>query len=65
MANASHHLSLIENLSTLFKCPNITNLIDIKFLDRTPVAEQLRERTDKWGYIKLKSFCTTVTRLKK
>jgi hypothetical protein len=28
------------------------------FLNRTPVAQQLRERMDKWDYIKLKSFCT-------
>jgi hypothetical protein len=26
---------------------------------RTQVAKQLRERIDKWDYIKLKSFCTT------
>jgi hypothetical protein len=33
-----------------------------------PRAQQLRERTDKWDYIKLRSFCTakkTVTRLKR
>jgi hypothetical protein len=29
------------------------------FLNRTPVAQQLRERMDKWDFIKLKSFCTT------
>jgi hypothetical protein len=29
------------------------------FLNRTPAAQQLRERIDKWDYIKLKSFCTT------
>jgi hypothetical protein len=29
------------------------------FLNRTPEAQQLRERMDKWDYIKLKSFCTT------
>jgi hypothetical protein len=31
------------------------------------MAQQLRERTDKWDYLKLKSFCTMkemVTRLK-
>jgi hypothetical protein len=28
------------------------------FLSRTQVAQQLRERIDKWNYIKLKSFCT-------
>jgi hypothetical protein len=29
------------------------------FLNRTPAAQQLRERIDKWDFIKLKSFCTT------
>jgi hypothetical protein len=29
------------------------------FLSRTPSAQQLRERMDKWDYMKLKSFCTT------
>jgi hypothetical protein len=29
------------------------------FLSRTQVAQQLRERMDKWDYMKLKSFCTT------
>jgi hypothetical protein len=29
------------------------------FLNRTPAAQQLRERMDKWDYVKLKSFCTT------
>jgi hypothetical protein len=28
------------------------------FLSRIQVAQQLRERIDKWDYIKLKSFCT-------
>jgi hypothetical protein len=28
------------------------------FLERTPAAQQLRERMDKWDFIKLKSFCT-------
>jgi hypothetical protein len=28
------------------------------FLNRTPSAQQLRERTDKWDYMKLKGFCT-------
>jgi hypothetical protein len=27
------------------------------FLSRTQVAQQLRERMDKWDYMKLKSFC--------
>jgi hypothetical protein len=38
------------------------------FLNRTPTAQHLRERMDKWDHIKLKSFCTakeTVTRLKR
>jgi hypothetical protein len=40
---------------------NTLELIGIgkDFLDRTPAAKQLRERTDKWDFIKLKSFCTT------
>jgi mitochondrial fission protein ELM1 len=29
------------------------------FLNRTPAVQQLRERMDKWDYMKLKSFCTT------
>jgi hypothetical protein len=29
------------------------------FLNRTPAAQQLRERMDKWDFIKLESFCTT------
>jgi hypothetical protein len=29
------------------------------FLSRTPAAQQLKERMDKWYYMKLKSFCTT------
>jgi hypothetical protein len=28
------------------------------FLCRSPAAQQLRERMDKWDYMKLKSFCT-------
>jgi hypothetical protein len=38
------------------------------FLSRTQVAQQERERIDKWKYIKLKSFCTTkemVSKLKR
>jgi hypothetical protein len=30
-----------------------------EFLSRTPTAQQLRERMDKWDYMKLNSFCTT------
>jgi hypothetical protein len=29
------------------------------FLSSTPAAQQLKERMDKWGYMKLKSICTT------
>jgi hypothetical protein len=29
------------------------------FLSRTQVAQQLRERIDKWDHMKLKSFCAT------
>jgi hypothetical protein len=29
------------------------------FLSKTQVAQQLRERIDKWDYMKLKSFYTT------
>jgi hypothetical protein len=29
------------------------------FLNRTLAAQQLRERMDKWDFIKLKSSCTT------
>jgi hypothetical protein len=38
------------------------------FLSRIPATQQLRERMDKWDYIKLKSFCTTkemVSKLKR
>jgi hypothetical protein len=28
------------------------------FLSRIPAAQQLKERMDKWDYMKLKSFCT-------
>jgi hypothetical protein len=38
------------------------------FLSRTQKDQYLRERRNKWGYIKLKSFCTakeTFTRLKR
>jgi hypothetical protein len=28
------------------------------FLNRIPATQQLRERVDKWDFIKLKSFCT-------
>jgi hypothetical protein len=29
------------------------------FLNRTPVAQEIRARIDKWDCIKLKSFCTS------
>jgi hypothetical protein len=38
------------------------------FFNRTPASQQLRERMDKWDYIKFKSFCTTkemVSKLKR
>jgi hypothetical protein len=38
------------------------------FLNRTPAAQQLIERMDKWDFIKLNSFCTTketVSKLKR
>jgi hypothetical protein len=38
------------------------------FLNRTPAAQQLRERMDKWDFMKLKIFCTTkemVSKLKR
>jgi hypothetical protein len=38
------------------------------FLNRIQMAQQLRERTDKWDYMKLKSLCTTnelVSKLKR
>jgi hypothetical protein len=40
---------------------NTLELIGIgkDFLNRTPAAQQLRERMDKWDFIKLKSFYTT------
>jgi hypothetical protein len=28
------------------------------FMNRTPIAQQLRESIDKWDYMKIKSFCT-------
>jgi hypothetical protein len=28
------------------------------FISRTPKPQQLRQRMDKWDYMKLKSFCT-------
>jgi hypothetical protein len=39
--------------------------IDKDFLNRIPADQQLRERMDKWIYMKLKSFCTTKERVSK
>jgi hypothetical protein len=49
---------------------NILEAIGIgkDFLSRTPSAQQLRERMDKWDYMKLKGFFTakeTVFKLKR
>jgi hypothetical protein len=49
---------------------NIVELIGIgnNILNRTQMAQQLKEKIEKWDYMKLKSFCTTkemVTRLKR
>jgi hypothetical protein len=49
---------------------NTLDLIDIgkDFLNRTPAAQQLKERMDKWDFLKLKSFWTTkemVSKLKR
>jgi hypothetical protein len=38
---------------------NTLEAISKDFLNRTPAAQQLRERMEKWDYMKLKSFCTT------
>jgi hypothetical protein len=38
------------------------------FLNGTPAAQQLKDSTDKWDFIKLKSFCSTkemVSKLKR
>jgi hypothetical protein len=35
------------------------------FLDRTQMAQQLKERIDKLDYMKLKSFCKTKTMVSK
>jgi hypothetical protein len=38
------------------------------FISQTQLAQQLRERIDKWDYMKLKCFCTTkemISELKK
>jgi hypothetical protein len=53
-----------------FQAPqkNPARSIGKDFLNRTPAAQQLRERMDKWDFIKLKSFCTAkemVSKLKR
>jgi hypothetical protein len=38
------------------------------FLNRTPATQQLKERMDKWDFLKLQSFCPTkemVSKLKR
>jgi hypothetical protein len=49
---------------------NTLELVGIgkNFLNGTPAAQQLRDSTDKWDFIKLKSFCSTkdmVSKLKR
>jgi hypothetical protein len=61
----SESLKLVEE-----RAGNSLELIGIgkDFLNRTPPAQQLRERMDKWDFINLKCFCTTkemVSKLKK
>jgi hypothetical protein len=43
------------------RAENTLETIDIgnDFLSRIQLAQQLRDRIDKWDYMKLKSFCTT------
>jgi hypothetical protein len=45
----------------LERAGNTLEVIDIgkNFLNRTPAAQLLREKLNKWDIIKLKSFCTT------
>jgi hypothetical protein len=42
-----------ERISKTLEDTDIHN----NFLNRNLIAQQLRERIDKWGYIKLKIFC--------
>jgi hypothetical protein len=49
---------------------NTQELVGIgkNFLNETSAAQQLRDSTDKWDFIKLKSFCSTkemVSKLKR
>jgi hypothetical protein len=43
------------------KAGNTLEVIGIgkDFINRTPAAQQLIARMEKWEFIKLKSFCTT------
>jgi hypothetical protein len=60
-----------ENLKLIQeRTGNTLELIDTgkDIFNRTLSAQQLRERMDKWNFIKLKSFCTTkemVSKLKR
>jgi hypothetical protein len=46
---------------------NTLQLIGIgkDFLNRTPAAQQLKERMNKWDFIKLRSLCTTKENISK
>jgi hypothetical protein len=48
-------VSLIERTGNILEAIRIGK----DFLNRTPAAQQLREKMDKWDYTKFKSFCTT------
>jgi hypothetical protein len=45
---------LEENIGKTLEAIAIGNA----FLNRTPIAQEIRVRIDKWNYIKLRSFCT-------
>jgi hypothetical protein len=50
------------------RAENSLEAIGKDFLSRTPAAQQLKERIDKWDCMKLKGFCTTkdmVSKLKR
>jgi hypothetical protein len=55
---------LEENIGEALEDVGIGN----DYLKRTPVAQKVRARTDKWGCVKLGGFCTaqeTMTRVKR